>query len=240
MTTSKRINVVGVEQFANDSPIFVSSHSLDFISPANLPIHSLCQDLGIQTPQYTTTPISHGQEIQITRHHPRSSSDKGGSIDTKIAESAVSTGVVALHTPGHTPDELALWDEEEGMLYVGDTFYEWAHIIFPVEGSIVDWFQSVDMLINLIHASTKKGSAKINCGHTTAGRPALEVLQGARDFMMDVLSRRERVRDRFEKRGEVFEVYAQEGMRYSLACPKRLIDTAREKQRSSGSGAEKL
>lgn len=221
--------LVGVEQFAIDSPVFVSSHSPDFISPANLPNHSLCQDLGIQTPRYTPTPISHKQEVRLIRH-PRPC-NPGNTNDPANAVSLVPTGVIALHTPGHTPDELALWDEDEGMLYVGDTLYEWAHIIFPREGSVVDWFQSVDFLISLINEAPRKDSARINCGHTTASRPALEVLQGAKGFMADVLSRREEVRDRFEKRGEVVEVYAQEGMRFSLSCPQRLIKEARKQQR---------
>ena len=56
-------------------------------------------------------------------------------------------GMQLLHTPGHTPDELALWDEAETMLYIGDTLYEWAPIIFPNEGSIVQWLETVDALL---------------------------------------------------------------------------------------------
>ena len=79
---------------------------------------------------------------------------------------AVPLGVVVLHTPGHTPDELALWDESETMLYVGDTLYEWAHIIFPSEGSIVQWLQTVDGLIALVTPfpgaiETKPGAATV-------------------------------------------------------------------------------
>ncbi len=211
------ISVVGVEQFAIDSPVFVSSHSPAFISPANLSIHSLCKELSIQTPRYTPTLVSHNQEIRIK--DPRCS-------DTDTANPTLSLGVLVLHTPGHTPDELALWDVDDNMLYVGDTLYEWATIIFPNEGSVVDWFDSVDALIELVEGR----NASISCGHTTAGRPATEVLQCAKEFMMDVLSSREKVRESFEKRGETFEVYIQEGMRFSLGCPKRLIEEAREKR----------
>ncbi|PSR79047.1 hypothetical protein PHLCEN_2v7234 [Hermanssonia centrifuga] len=138
---------------------------------------------------------------------------------------STSLGVVVHHTPGHTPDELALWDESERMLYVGDTVYEWEHIIFPKEGSIVQWLQSMDALIELVGTS----EANICCGHVTAGRPAKDVLTAAKAFVMDVLSEKESVRSRFEKRGEVSVEYVQAGSRFSLICPERLVVVARQK-----------
>lgn len=134
--------------------------------------------------------------------------------------------VIALHTPGHTPDELAVWDEDERVLYVGDTLYEWANIIFPNEGSIVDWMHSVDMLIDLVGKETP---ATICAGHVTAGRPARDVLTSARAFMKDVISGKEGVKRKFEKRGEICVQYIKEGMRYSLVCPERLVVEAKER-----------
>lgn len=210
------VHAVGVEQFRNDSLIFASAYSPDFVSPENLPEHSLCKDLNIPTPKYIPKLLSHNQEIRI--NNPRS---PPGSTNKNI-----SLGLIALHTPGHTPDELALWDPSEKMLYVGDTLYEFAHIIFPNEGSIIDWLDSVDFLIHLVEGQ----NAKISCGHTTAGRPAIEVLVGANEFMMDVLKGGEKVRKRFKKRGEVCEEYVQESMRFGLVCPRRLIEEARVKR----------
>ncbi|KAL4247218.1 Ribonuclease Z/Hydroxyacylglutathione hydrolase-like protein [Abortiporus biennis] len=199
-------HILGIESFAKDSEILVSGHSPSFISPTNLPTHSLCKRLGVKTPQYTPKLVPHGYAIL-----PDSSS-----LD--------SLGVI-LHTPGHTPDELAIWDESERMLYVGDTLYEWAHIIFPNEGSIVTWFQTIDSLITLV---TPYDGANISCGHTTAGRPAGEVLGGAKTFMLDVVEGREKVRRKFDKYGVVTVEYVQEGMRFSLICPERLILEARK------------
>lgn len=133
--------------------------------------------------------------------------------------------VIALHTPGHTPDELAVWDEDERVLYVGDTLYEWSNIIFPKEGSIIEWMHSVDMLIDLVG---KEKPAIICSGHVTAGRPARDVLMSAEAFMKDVISGKERVKRRFEKREETWVQYIKEGMRYSVACPERLVLEAQE------------
>lgn len=207
--------VVGVEQFAKDSPILVSGHSPAFVDPQNLPTHSLCDSLHIGTPVFTPTLVKDLHEIQS--RYPR---------EGKATEQSVTLGVNVLHTPGHTPDELALWEGGERVLYVGDTLYEWAPIIFPSEGSIVAWLSSVDRLIELVGDE----DAKICCGHVTAGRPARDVLLASKAFMRDVIAGREQIRERFEKRGEVNVQYVQEGMRFSLICPERLVTEARENE----------
>ena len=78
--------------------------------------------------------------------------------------------------------------------------------------------------------------ARISCGHVTAGRPALEVLNASKEFMRDVLEGREKVRARFEKRGEVCVEYVQKGGVYSLACPERLVEEARKAPLEAESG----
>ncbi|KAH9850252.1 beta-lactamase-like protein [Lenzites betulinus] len=201
-------HILGVEQFATDSLIIASGHDPAFIAPNRLPEHSLCANLGIPTPSYTPT--------LLPDYSPVFSAD-GDPL-----------GVVLLHAPGHTPDELALWDEGEGMLYVGDTLYEWAPIIFPNEGSIVVWLDTIDKLIAVVQSSARAEEVLISCGHKTAGQPALEVLRTTLAFMMDVLEGREAVKRRMEKRGEVHVEYVQEGERYSLICPERLVEEARK------------
>ncbi|KAI0768052.1 beta-lactamase-like protein [Trametes elegans] len=202
-------HILGVEQFAHDSPILASGYDPSFVAPENLPGHSLCASLGIRTPSYTPLLRPHQSPI--------------------LSADGTPLGVTLLHTPGHTPDELALWDAGEGVLYVGDTLYEWAPIIFPNEGSIVAWLESVDFLTALVQASRKAASVMINCGHKTAMEPALEVLRRAKNFVRDVIEGREEVRRRLRKRGEVHVEYVQEGGRYSLICPERLVLEARER-----------
>lgn len=135
-----------------------------------------------------------------------------------------------MHTPGHTPDELAVYDGDEKMLYVGDTLYENAPIIFPKEGSIVDWMETVDELISFVgDEESQSGSVvKINAGHETAAQPALQVLTATKAFIEDILRGREAVQRRWTKRGEETVMYEQDGKRFSLICPERLVAEARK------------
>ena len=198
---------MGVEQFARDSLVVASGYDPTFISPQNLPEHSLCIDLDVPTPTYNPTLLSHGADVR----------SKDGLL----------LGMILLHTPGHTSDEIALWDTDDAMLYVGDTLYEWEPIVFPNEGSIVRWLATIDELIALVEASGKGSQARISCGHRTAAGPALEVLRTTKAFVRDVIEGREQVKRRLTRRGEEHVKYAQEGGRYSLICPERLVEEAK-------------
>ncbi|KAF8206518.1 Metallo-hydrolase/oxidoreductase [Mycena galopus ATCC 62051] len=193
----------------NDSRILVSSHLPTFISPSNLPIHSLCESMGIPTPSYSPILVPHQHVVQ--------------------SKTLVPLGVTILHTPGHTPDELALYDVAENLLYVGDSLYEEAEIIFPKEGSIVEWISSIEYLIGFVKAEDKTGAAvRINSGHRTVCRPALELLNATKAFMEDVVAGKEPVRGRRSDRGEERVLYVQAGGRFALRCPERLVLEARE------------
>lgn len=198
---------MGVELFAHDSPILESMHSPSFVSEKNLPAHSLCKSLGLRTPSFTPTLVPHNHPI--------------------LSASGMPLSVRVLHTPGHTPDELALWDAGEQMLYVGDTLYEFEPIMFPNEGDIRSWLSSVDELIAVVMASCTPAEVLINCGHRTAMRPALDILHSAKQFMMDVLLGKEKARRRTVKRGVEFVEYMQAGGRYRMQCPERLVEEAR-------------
>ena len=49
-------------------------------------------------------------------------------------------------TPGHTPDAICLFDEANGLLFTGDTFYLGPIYLFVPETSLPDYFASVDRL----------------------------------------------------------------------------------------------
>ncbi|KAF8962761.1 hypothetical protein BDZ97DRAFT_1662596 [Flammula alnicola] len=212
-------HILGVEDFSKDWPILASGHSPSFLAPDAIPEHSLCKPMGIETPKYMPTLVPH--------RHAITSSDSNKSP----------LGVTILHTPGHTPDEIALFDEAEMMLYVGDSLYEYEHIIFPSQGSIVTWFSSMEFLVSFVKeknelvASSRDGALPsevlINSGHVTALRPALNVLLAAIAFMKDVVEGREKVEERQWRRGEAFVTYEQAGNRFSLRCPERLVLEAR-------------
>ena len=209
---------MGVEDFAG-SPILASAHSSSFLDREAMPEHSLCNALNIKTPKYTPTLVPHGYDI--------------------VSAGKASLGVQILHTPGHTPDEIALYDEAEMMLYVGDSLYEWEPIIFPKEGSIITWFASMDYLINFVRQKNaavqtsqrddgKPSDVLINSGHCTALQPALEVLLAAKTYMEDVVAGRKEVLSRRQNRGEETVTYGEVGDRFSLRCPERLVLDARD------------
>lgn len=159
--------------------------------------------------------------------------------DVLLSFDGIYTGLRILHTPGHTPDELALWDESERMLYVGDTLYEWEPIIFPTEGDIIQWFSTMDYLISFVRSKEEtfklsptlsgRQSVMINSGHCTSMMPALEVLLEAKAFLQDVISGKERVKKRIKVGGIESVFFAREDGRFSLRCPKSLVDDARQR-----------
>ncbi|KAH9928619.1 Metallo-hydrolase/oxidoreductase [Fomitopsis serialis] len=201
-------HILGVEQFASDSPVLQSSYAPAFVSRSALPAHSLCTDLGIRTPQFASVLVPHNTML--------------------TSASGVPLGMTLLHTPGHTPDEIALWDAHELMLYVGDTVYEWEAIIFPAQGDIKAWLTTIDELVAVVMSSRVPEAVRINCGHRTVTRPALEVLGKAKQFVMDVLVGDVEVRWRMWRRGEWYVEYRQEGGQFSVRCPERLIEEARQ------------
>ena len=58
--------------------------------------------------------------------------------------------VRVLATPGHTPDSLCLFDEANGLLFTGDTFYPGPIYLFAPETSLPDYFASVAKLAALV------------------------------------------------------------------------------------------
>ena len=70
-------------------------------------------------------------------------SEDDGEIRADQESDRTALGIMVLHTPGHTPDSLAWYDEEEMHLSVGDSFYEEGEdgmaIQFPKEGNLIEW-----------------------------------------------------------------------------------------------------
>jgi glyoxylase-like metal-dependent hydrolase (beta-lactamase superfamily II) len=125
-----------------------------------LPTASLCQFFDIEKPQYQVTDwASDGQSVVY----------EGRDLGLQIFQ-----------TPGHTPDELALWDREERVLFVGDTLYEWAHIVFSAEGDLVTYSDSLGKLRRLVEAwntEPLQPRVKVACGHVTDGADGEELLR---------------------------------------------------------------
>ncbi|EJD06343.1 Metallo-hydrolase/oxidoreductase [Fomitiporia mediterranea MF3/22] len=204
-------HILALEQFSTDSQILASSYCPSFLAPENLPQNSQCRRLKISVPKYTPTLMAH---------------------QSCVTFEGKNTGLQILHTPGHTPDELALWDAKECMLYVGDTVYEWEPVLFPPEGDIVQWFETMDSLIDFVQNAnqcTPREPVKINCGHDTSMADALDVLEEGRSFLADVVAGKEPVKKRTKVDGIKLVSYARADGRFSLRCPEKLVIDARER-----------
>ncbi|KAK6428838.1 hypothetical protein LTR95_015018 [Oleoguttula sp. CCFEE 5521] len=164
-------HIGAIESFAQDGATVVASgYDKDFISPENLPRNSFCKAFGVDTPKYKVTHFAGDNEGLSHKHED--------------------LGLTALHTPGHTPDSLAIYDTKERWLFTGDTFYQraatmpWAEkqdvpILFPPQGNWHDWCASLHKLLRLSKAEDV-GSAKlvrVACGHTTSDELATVMVE---------------------------------------------------------------
>lgn len=130
-------HIGGIEQFADssNSSVWASGYDIPFVSdPDLLPIHSLCKFVGMETPHLKV------------RHW----ANDGEKVTFDGEDGPVDLGLVIYQTPGHTPDELAVWDGKERVLFVGDSAYEWAPIIFPVEGSVEAYKESLGKVLGFV------------------------------------------------------------------------------------------
>lgn len=84
-------HIGGIESFAKSGPsIIASGNDRDFLSRANLPANSFCKAFGLKTPEYHISHFARDGE--------------------NLCEDGFDLGLHALHTPGHTPDSLAIYD----------------------------------------------------------------------------------------------------------------------------------
>ncbi|MCJ1402071.1 hypothetical protein MMC11_005290 [Xylographa trunciseda] len=148
-------------------------------------------------------------------------------------------GIQVLHTPGHTPDELAWYDEAERHLFVGDSFYERVAadksytqaIIFPKEGDIIVYMQSLEKLLRFVQQENRfhnNSDVRVGCGHVTSRTDGLDVLKEVQRYFWEVIDGIIPVRESSEKRGEMHDLWQKDGdARFSLIGPRRLVADAR-------------
>jgi glyoxylase-like metal-dependent hydrolase (beta-lactamase superfamily II) len=172
--TSAHHHVIGgIAEFTDlpKSSIWASSYDKTVIEGVGqLPTTSLCRFIGMETPSYKVTNwADDGQAVTY----------KGEDLKMQI-----------FHTPGHTADELALWDQKERVLFVGDTMYEWAHIVFPKEGNLIEYSKTIGKLKRLVkgwNLETTGTRVKIACGHNTYDADAEELLDGVDSLLYHVV-----------------------------------------------------
>ncbi|KAG6991303.1 hypothetical protein G7Y79_00054g089320 [Physcia stellaris] len=218
-------HILGLPYFADTSPIIVaSSYGKSFVTE-DLAEHSLCKHENIAVPEYTVTNWAGDfEELSVDGH------------DLHIQ---------VIHTPGHTPDELAWFDERVRHLYVGDSFYERVAkdksyeqaIVFPKEGNLIHFMQSLDKLIHFLSrkdAEEGKGPIKIACGHITSAAPGKDILVTVKTVFSDLLKGNVPIVSSTIKRGEQYHVWKSDGdTRFSIEAPLRLVQDARQAAQKS-------
>ena len=232
-------HILGIPSFQEVSPVILASLGGKSFIEDDLPRHSLCSDLDVPTPEYVVSYWAADME--------------------KIAYNDFPLGVQILHTPGHTPDELAWYDEAErhlcmyqgfhqltpakisnSFIVVGDSFYERVAmdksytqaIIFPKEGDIIIYMQSLEKLLGFVQEENRRhhsSAVRIGCGHITySAADGQGLLQEVQSFFWDVIDGTVPVRESSEKRGEMHDLWQKdEDARFSLMGPRRLVVNAR-------------
>lgn len=172
-------HIGGIEAFAKaGAPILASAYNPAFLDPENRGANSLCENFNMATPKYEVTKYCfYGEQIQHK------------DVDLKL---------MAIHTPGHTPDSMAIYDSAERWLFTGDTLYRrkatmpWGDeqdvpIILPLQGDWRNFVASVDKLLAFAMMEDKEASSeerlRLAAGHTTSDAWAVEILRAASDFI---------------------------------------------------------
>ncbi len=210
-------HILGLKHFG-DASILASSYDKSFILQ-DLPEHSLCSSLKVPVPDYTVSRWADDLE--------------------NIAVDGFPLYIQILHTPGHTPDELAWYDTHERHLYVGDSFYERVAadgsyeqaILFPKEGNLIHYQQSLDKLLAFVDQKNAeepdKPEIRVGCGHITSSVPGREITIQVKKLFEDIIAGNVPVVEKTEKRGEAFVTWREDGKpRFSVSAPARLVEDA--------------
>ena len=213
-------HILGIPSFEDSSPVILASkHGKSFIEK-DLPEHSLCKYMDVRTPDYKVSYWATDMEGLVFEGKP--------------------LGIHVLHTPGHTPDELAWYDEDARHLFVGDSFYnrlaeDETHaqaIIFPPQGNLVHYVQSLEKMQLFVREKNKEQSraaVRLGCGHTTSSVDAESMLLDINQYFWDVLGGKIPVKKSMEKEGILLDLFQEDGSpRFSLQVPRLLVDRARE------------
>ena len=215
-------HILGLKHFSDDIEIVASNEGRAFIEH-DLAEHSLCRFLKIPPPHYSVT--------------------KWASDWTQLYAENVTLNLLCISTPGHTPDSMAIYDQEERHLYVGDSFYEREArdksyeqaIIFPREGNLIDFMYSLRKLQHFTEnrdwdRGHEDKPVKISCGHVSTNVRGIEILDAVKHMFLDVIDGKVPIIHQEEKRGETFVTFKAQGHpRFSVATPKRLVEDAQRK-----------
>lgn len=213
-------HILGIPSFQDASPVILACSAGKSFIEEDFEKHSLCAYLDVPTPSYQVSYWAADME--------------------DVVYSNMKLSLQILATPGHTPDELAWYDEAERHLYVGDTFYERVArdksyeqaIIHPGDGNLIDYMQTMEKLMSFVDEKNSDGGGgkvKVSCGHITTSVDGHEIIRSVKQYFLDILEGKIPVKETEEVRGEPFCYWREEGdPRFSLRAPRRLVEDARK------------
>lgn len=213
-------HILGIPSLQSASPVILAASSGKSFIESDLPRHSMCDYVGVPTPQYEVSYWAKDKE--------------------RIVWEGALLGIQVLHTPGHTPDELAWYDEDEAYLFVGDSFYERVAtnksytqaIVFPEHGNLIQYMQSLAGMIKFVkekNAGHGRPIVKVGCGHITSSVDAHEILVSVQQWFGEVINDKIPVKKTDQRRWHSYDLYQEAGEpRFSLWVPRKLVAEARE------------
>lgn len=193
----------GISEFPT-SVVASSSAAGSFLAPATLGAHSLCDLVAIPTPTYIPTLFLEDEDTfpHVAMHE---------------------TPLTVLHTPGHTPDSLCLYDPEERTLFVGDTLYENTAMTFPVQGNLQAFMASMDKLLALVYS--EGGGVKLAAGRGVWDVDAVVLVGFVKRLMKRVLKGDVKGESKGESRG--IKVIQYEQQKVAFFGPEMVFDEGR-------------
>ncbi|KAK9379102.1 beta-lactamase-like protein [Kockiozyma suomiensis] len=154
-----------------EADIFVSGYSKDYVLN-DLGCNSLCCVVGIPTPKFE---VYHWLEQ-----------------NEKLVYKGVDLKIEALLTPGHTPDEIALYDEEEKVFFSGDSAYEIVPIYMIETSDIPDFAKSLDFMLEYVQKKNSELAptgqrVTTAAGHVTDKADTEKLIAELKDCFYDLL-----------------------------------------------------
>jgi glyoxylase-like metal-dependent hydrolase (beta-lactamase superfamily II) len=235
----------GVTQFlaGGTTEIIASATGKHFIE-SDLETHGLFKYVGRPTPYFQIThwTTSFERLNWPLTHDPDEDAATARTVDL---------GITILHTPGHTPDELAWYDHEEMHLYVGDSLYEPGPVDdmpveWPPDGNLIDWSFSMRKLLQFVRSENARaaevadhdedngwtvvsGRVKLGAGHQTAAVDAEDILLKLEKVWWKTLRGDVPVVKKEVLRGDAYFTWREEGKKDQMyfQAPARLMDDAR-------------
>ncbi|KFY17810.1 hypothetical protein V492_00366 [Pseudogymnoascus sp. VKM F-4246] len=208
-------HIGGIAQFTHTSgcTIWASAYDKNFLSPIRLPKSSLCDVVGMETPEYTVTNwCNDGERV--------------------VDNSGLDLGLTIYQTPGHTPDEVTIWDKEERYLFVGDSMCKYATMTFPLGGDIIEYSDSIGKLKELVGRFNSDKGPRVNmgCGHITSRIDASDFLSEVDSFLYRVVTKQVEPTHSRISLGELQDVYAREDGEISFQGARRYFEEFRARK----------